>query len=63
MREYVDTVDNRFFVRIETEQFADAAALEVKLSNVLSADASIKVNPSPEKKIIVFVNPGISLSR
>jgi formyltetrahydrofolate deformylase len=55
MREHVDTVDNRFFVRIETEQFADAAVLEVKLSNVLSADTSIKVNPSPEKKIIVFV--------
>ncbi|HEY6978677.1 MAG TPA: formyltetrahydrofolate deformylase [Chitinophagaceae bacterium] len=55
MREHVDAVDNRFFVRIETEQFADATALEKKLSNVLSAGASIKVNPSPEKKIIVLV--------
>jgi formyltetrahydrofolate deformylase len=55
MREHVDTVDNRFFVRIETEQFADAAVLEEKLRKVLSADASVKVNPLPEKKIIVFV--------
>jgi formyltetrahydrofolate deformylase len=55
MREHVDTVDNRFFVRIETEQYAHAAALEEKLSNLLSADASVKVNPSPEKKIIVLV--------
>src|SRR6476660_5556913 len=55
MREHVDTVDNRFFVRIETEQFADATSLEEKLRKVLSADAFIRVNPSPEKKIIVLV--------
>jgi formyltetrahydrofolate deformylase len=55
MREHVDTIDNRFFVRIETEQFADATELEEKLRKVLSADASVKVNPLPEKKIIVFV--------
>jgi formyltetrahydrofolate deformylase len=55
MREHVDTAYNRFFVRIETEQYSDATVLEEKLSNVLSADASVKVNPSPEKKIIVLV--------
>ena len=55
MREHVDTIDNRFFVRIETEQFADATELEEKLRKVLSADASVKVNPLPEKKIIVLV--------
>src|SRR3954454_14479805 len=55
MREHVDTVDNRFFVRIETEQFTDAIVLEEKLSRVLSSDASVKVNPSPEKKMIALV--------
>jgi formyltetrahydrofolate deformylase len=55
MREHVDTIDNRFFVRIETEQFADPTVLEEKLKRVLSADASVKVNPLPEKKIIVLV--------
>lgn len=55
MREHVDTIDNRFFVRIETEQFAEATELEEKLRKILSADASVKVNPLPEKKIIIFV--------
>ncbi len=56
MREHVDAVDNRFFVRIETEQYEDASLLEKKLCNVLPADAIVKVNPSPEKKIIVLVS-------
>jgi formyltetrahydrofolate deformylase len=55
MREYVDTEDNRFFMRVEVEQSPDAAMLETKLQNVLPADATVHVNPSPEKKIIVFV--------
>jgi len=44
-----------FFVRMETEQYEDVSALEEKLGNVMSADASINVNPSPEKRIIVLV--------
>ena len=55
MREHADTIDNRFFVRIEAEQYADHKMLEEKLYNVLPADATVKVNPSPEKKIIVLV--------
>src|SRR3954468_3644381 len=55
MREHVDTIDNRFFVRLETQQYADATALEEKLCNELPEDAFVKVNPSPEKKIIVLV--------
>jgi formyltetrahydrofolate deformylase len=55
MREHVDKIDNRFFMRVEVEQNAEAQVLEEKLYNVLPADASVKVNPSPEKKIIVLV--------
>jgi len=55
MREHVDTIENRFFMRVEVEQDADAAILEEKLHNVLPEDAMVKVNPSPEKKIIVLV--------
>lgn len=55
MREHVDTIENRFFMRVEVEQDADAKMLEDKLCNVLPADATVKVNPSPEKKIIVLV--------
>src|SRR5690349_11686552 len=55
MREHVDTIDNRFFARLEVEQFADASLLEQKLYSVLPSDVLINVNPSPEKKIIVLV--------
>lgn len=55
MREYVDAMDNRFFARLEVAQFEDVSALEQKLQHVLPPDAFIKVNPSPQKKIIVLV--------
>lgn len=55
MREYVDKEENRFFMRVEIEQYSDAATLEQKLQHVLPQDATIKVDPSPEKKIVVLV--------
>jgi len=55
MREYVDKEDNHFFMRVEIEQSTDAAILEEKLRNVLPNDATIKVDPTPEKKIVVLV--------
>ena len=55
MREHVDTVDNRFFVRIEIAGFYAPLSIEQQLKNILPADAEISVNPSPEKKIIVLV--------
>jgi formyltetrahydrofolate deformylase len=54
MREHVDTVDNHFFVRIEVEQHSEVEQLESKLRSVLPAEASVKVNPSPQKNIIVM---------
>ena len=55
MREHVDTVDNRFFVRIEVAGFYAPLSIEQQLKNILPADAEISVNPSPEKKIIILV--------
>ncbi|QEC68389.1 formyltetrahydrofolate deformylase [Panacibacter ginsenosidivorans] len=55
MREHVDKEENRFFMRVEIEQYSDAQNLEEKIRNVLPTDAIIKVDPSPEKKIIVLV--------
>ncbi|CAN5591254.1 formyltetrahydrofolate deformylase [soil metagenome] len=55
MREHVDTAENLFFMRVEVEQNPDAATLESTLQSVLPADATVHVNPSPEKKIIVLV--------
>jgi formyltetrahydrofolate deformylase len=55
MREFVNTEDNHFFVRIETEQSYAADVIEEELKAVLPEDAAIKVNPLPEKKIVVLV--------
>lgn len=55
MREHVDKIGNRFFVRIEVDGFVEPALLEDNLQVVLPADAEIKVNPTLEKKIIVLV--------
>lgn len=55
MREHVDAAANQFFVRVEIAQYADAIALELQLKKVLPQDASVKVDPTPEKKIIVLV--------
>lgn len=55
MREHVDKTDGRFFVRIEVEGNAEALTVEEKLKAILPAEAAIKVNPSPEKKVIVLV--------
>ncbi len=55
MREHVDTVDNRFFVRVVVEGKVDFLLLEHQLKAVLPPEAAIKVNPQPEKKVIVLV--------
>lgn len=55
MREHVDTSENRFFMRVVTEQLADPMQIEQQLYQVLPADAVIAVNPAPQKKIIVLV--------
>jgi formyltetrahydrofolate deformylase len=55
MREHVDTVDSRFFVRIEVEGEVAVDAIAKQLKTVLPADAEISVNPNPEKKIVVLV--------
>ncbi|HEX6431270.1 MAG TPA: ACT domain-containing protein, partial [Niastella sp.] len=55
LREHVDKVENIFFIRIHLEQDADSQALELKLQQVLPPDAVIKVNPLPEKKVVVLV--------
>jgi len=55
MREHVDTVDNRFFVRIVAEGNSDATLLQQEFQSALPQDAEIKVNPIPQKKIVVLV--------
>jgi formyltetrahydrofolate deformylase len=55
MREHVDTVDNRFFVRILVEGVQDALPAWQELKKILPDGAEIAVNPSTQKKVIVLV--------
>ena len=55
MREHVDKVENRFFMRVEIESHNNATALEAMLQKVLPPDAFIKADPTPEKKIVILV--------
>jgi len=55
MREHVDTVQNRFFARIEINKNVDAVTLEQQLKKILPPDAEVIVNPNPLKKIVVLV--------
>jgi len=55
MREHVDQAQNRFFMRLEIEHGGDGDQLEKKLRSVLPSNASIGINPLPEKKVIVMV--------
>ena len=55
MREHVDTVQNRFFARIEINKNVDAVTLEQQLKEILPPDAEVIVNPNPLKKVVVLV--------
>src|ERR1700761_6820206 len=54
MQEHVDKTENLFFMRLEVDK-QSAGDLEQKLRSILPEGALIKVNPNPEKKIIVLV--------
>jgi len=55
MDEYVDKAENRFFVRLDVEQPAGTVLTEQDLKPLLPDDATVAINPSPEKKIVVMV--------
>src|SRR5258708_33316969 len=55
MREHVDQVQNRFFMRLVVTDGGDVYSLDEKLRKVLPADPSININPVPEKRIVVMV--------
>jgi len=55
MREHVDAVENVFFMRLETTTHENPDLLQQQLQQLLPAGASVHINPSPEKKIIVLV--------
>ena len=55
MREFVDIEANQFFARLVCEQDHDPEILLSDLHLVLPEDALIRINPDPEKRIIVLV--------
>lgn len=55
MREHVDLEENRFFVRVLVDDMTDPQNIEKELLKKLPPDAIVKINPLPEKKIVVLV--------
>src|SRR3954470_17874076 len=55
LREHVDKIENRFFIRVHLEHDTDSQALEAKLKQILPDDAVINVTPQPEKRVVVLV--------
>jgi len=55
MREHVDSIQNRFYARVEINKAIDAEILEAQLKLVLPPDAKVIVNPNPLKKILLLV--------
>jgi formyltetrahydrofolate deformylase len=55
MREHVDIEENKFFARIVVDSISQPKEIEQALEEVLPPNASVKVNPMPEKKIVVLV--------
>lgn len=55
MREHVDSEENKFFVRIVADGITNPQDIENAIIKVLPAKAMVRVNPLPEKNIIVLV--------
>jgi len=55
MREYVDKVEDMFFMRLEVEEIEDVPGLETNIRAMLPKGALIIINPVPQKKIVVMV--------
>jgi formyltetrahydrofolate deformylase len=55
MREHVDPEENKFFVRIASDGNSDPTEIEESIKKVLPANVFVRVNPIPEKKIIILV--------
>lgn len=55
MREHVDQEEKKFFARIVVDHVADPKQLETAIEKLLPPGAFVKVNPLPEKNIVVLV--------
>ncbi|MBI5009118.1 MAG: formyltetrahydrofolate deformylase [Bacteroidia bacterium] len=55
MREHVDSEENKFFVRIVADGISSPQDIQKAIKKVLPENAIVRVNPNPEKKIVVLV--------
>jgi formyltetrahydrofolate deformylase len=55
MREHVDSEENKFFVRIVADGITIPQDIEQAIIKVLPDNAIVRVNPVPDKKIVVLV--------
>ena len=55
LREHVDQADNLFFMRLEVTVGENEDTLEKQLRKVLPDNATILINPLPDKKVAVMV--------
>jgi formyltetrahydrofolate deformylase len=55
MREHVDSDENKFFVRIDADGIKNPQEIENSILKILPANAIVRVNPVPEKNIVVLV--------
>ncbi|MDO3640530.1 formyltetrahydrofolate deformylase [Mucilaginibacter sp. L3T2-6] len=55
LREHVDQADNLFFMRLEVTKGENEDTLEKQLRKILPDNATILINPLPDKKVVVMV--------
>ncbi|MEO8796038.1 MAG: ACT domain-containing protein, partial [Daejeonella sp.] len=55
MREHVDQEVNKFFARIVVNQIEFPDLMEQAILEILPPEAIVRVNPQPEKNIVVLV--------
>ncbi len=55
LREHVDQADNLFFMRLEVTVGESEDTLEKQLRKILPDNATILINPLPDKKVVVMV--------
>lgn len=55
LREHVEISEGQFFMRIHSAPTNDIRGLQEALQQVLPPQATVQVNPDPEKKIVVLV--------
>src|SRR5829696_7851086 len=55
LNEYKDASNNIYLIRIESGEYIPYRKLEEELRKVLPAEAIIKINPKPEKKVVILV--------